>query len=233
MKNAILCLVLGIFVLGISACDSCKTGGDDDSADAAPADVAHIIKAAIQTGIAAIETGEALATLNNPPKFDACMIATGSTVGLEMALVNVDSIEAEAENPDGHLKVTGGPIDFTRCMSMEGKPDPWPPTKPNPQVEQMVKAGVPLALGIAKSAIEPKIPAEGPECIKGRVALAMMDAIGEAVTTTVIDGVNGKEVTAIPNFEADYSGCGLKFEEKAPEEPADAAPAADEGEGTE
>ena len=49
----------------------------------------------------------------------------------------------------------------------------------------------------------------------------MMDSIGEAVTTTVIDAVNGADVTSIPNFQVDYSGCGLDFSDTPAEEPAE------------
>jgi len=201
-----------------------KCGVDDDDSAATPAapeDVAKVVTTGMGLAINAIEFAEQIATLDNPPEFDPCMIATGSEAGLTMGIANVPNIEAEALNPDGKLDITGGPIDFSRCMEMAGKPEPWPPTTPDPNVEQMVKAGVPLAIGVAKTFIEPKIPAEGEECIKGRVAMAMMDSIGEAVTTTVIDAVNGSDVTTIPNFTVNYSGCGLDFETT----PAETTPA--------
>lgn len=204
-------------------------GGDDDDAttpEAPPEDVAKVVKTGMELAITSIDFAEQVATLDHEPEFNPCMIATGSKAGLEMGIANVPNIEAEAANPDGKLDITGGPIDFSRCMSMAGKPDPWPPTTPDPNVEQMVKSGVPLAIGVAKTFIEPKIPPTGEECIKGRVAMAMMDSIGGVVTTTVIDAVNGSDVTSIPNFTVDYSGCGLDFSE-TPAEPVE--PAGDGG----
>jgi len=53
----------------------------------------------------------------------------------------------------------------------------------------------------------------------------MMDSISVLVTTTVIDGVNGKDGTEIPEFDVDYAGCGLDF--TTPEEPVE-EPAADD-----
>ena len=202
-----------------------KCGADDDDSvatpEAAPEDIAKVVTTGLELGITAVAFAEQVATLDAPPEFHPCMIATGSTTGMQMGVNNVPAIEAEATDPDGKLVITGGPIDFSRCMEMAGKPEPWPPTTPDPNVEQMIKAGVPLAIGVAKTFIEPKIPAEGEECIKGRVAMAMMDSIGEVVTTTVIDAVNGAEVTSIPDFTVDYSGCGLDFEAT----PAETTPA--------
>jgi hypothetical protein len=204
-------------------------GGDDDDSTttpvAPPEDVAKVVKTGMELAITSIDFAEQIATLDNPPQFNPCMVATGSKAGLQMGIANVPNIEAEALNPDGKLDITGGPISFKRCMGMDGKPDPWPPTTPDPNVEQMIKAGVPLAIGVAKTFIEPKIPDTGKECIEGRVAMAMMDSIGEVVTTTVIDGVNGADVTSIPNFQVNYSGCGLDFSDT----PKDPAP---EGDGT-
>jgi len=164
-----------------------------------------------------------MATLEHPPQFNPCMTADGSKAGLNIGISNIPAIEAEAKDPDGKIHLMGGPVDFSRCMTMEGKPDPWPPVEPNLQAEEAVKTGVPLVLGIAKVFIEPKIPTEGEECIKGRVALAMSDSLSALVTTTVIDGINGASATSIPEFDVNYSGCGLDL--PAPLTGEDAAPA--------
>lgn len=217
---ALMALLLAAPLMGNPGC-----GDDDDSAvEPAPANVAAAVTAALDTADLGIDLIEAGATLNHEPQFNPCMIADGNHAGIAIARSNVAAIEAEAANPDGKLHLDGGAVDFSRCMDMAGKPDPWPPTEPNPEAEAMVKSAVPLGVGIIKQIVEPKIPAEGEECIKGRVALAMMDAIGELVTTTVIDAVNGKAVTTIPAFDVDYSGCGLDFTE------ADAEPITDKPE---
>jgi len=198
-------------------------GGDDDSTEtptAPPEDVAKVVKTSMEFAVSSIDLAETIATLDAPPKFNPCMVADGSKAGLAIGISNIPAIEAEAKDPDGKLHLNGGPVDFSRCMDMEGKPDPWPPTEPNPDVEAAIKSGVPAAVGIAKALIEPKIPESGQECIEGRVALAMMDSISQVVTTTVIDAVNGAPATSIPEFDVNYSGCGLDFSD-TPAEPAD------------
>lgn len=213
--------LLAIFLMGNPGCDGGTTeDGDTETPTAEPEAVADVVLGGLELARTSIEFGEAAATLVDPPQFNPCMIATGSLAGIVIAEANVPAITEEASDPDGKLDITGGTIDFTRCMDMAGKPDPWPPTEPDANVEAMIKAGVPLGIGVAKSFIEPKIPTEGKKCIEGTVAMAMMDSIGEIVTTTVIDGVNGKDVTSIPNFTVDYSGCGLTFDEEVPVEEA-------------
>jgi hypothetical protein len=208
----ILLSLLALCLLGNKGCNDV----DDDSTDtpAPPEDVAKVVKTGMELSISSIEFAEAMATLQHPPQFDPCMIADGSKAGLNLGISNIPAIEAEAKDPDGKIHLMGGTVDFSRCMTLEGKPEPWPPVAPNPQAEEAVKMGVPLGINVAKMFIEPKIPATGEECIKGRVALAMMDSLSGLITTTVIDGINGAEGTAIPEFDVDYSGCGLTFEKE-------------------
>jgi hypothetical protein len=220
MRKVLLTLALALLGLFLMGNPGCEPEGDDDAtgetpAEPTPEDIAKTVEAGLDLATTSITFAEQAATIVDPPEFHPCMIATGSLAGIALAKASVPAIEAEATSPDGKLTITGGPIDFTRCMDMVGKPDPWPPSEPDPNVEAMVKTGVPLGISVAKTFIEPKIPTEGEECIKGRVAMALMDSIGQVVVTTVLDGVNGKDATTIPEFTVDWSGCGLTFEEEA------------------
>lgn len=221
MRRYLVLLALIVLALPLMA-PTCGDGDDDtgETPEATPEDVAKVVKTSMELAISSIDLAETIATIDNPPQFNPCMVATGSKAGLQIGISNIGSIEQEAATPDGKLHLNGGPVDFSRCMDMEGKPDPWPPTEPNPEVEAAIKAGVPAAVGIAKMMIEPKIPDEGQECIEGRVALAMMDSISEVVTTVVIDAVNGAPATQIPEFDVNYSGCGLDFSEGGDATPA-------------
>lgn len=218
-------LTLAILMIGLAPAlmgiDGCNDGPVAEPADvnAEPADIGALIKAGGAVAVGTIDVIEAAATLNEQPQFDPCMIADGSKAGIAIAESNVDAIVAEAADPDGKLHLKGGPVDFSRCMTMEGKPDPWPPTKPNIQVEAAIKTFVPAGVLLVKASIEPNLPTSGQKCIEGQIAMSMMDSISVLVTTTVIDGVNGKDGTEIPEFDVDYSGCGMDF--TTPEEPAE------------
>jgi len=221
---AILMIAITPTLMGIDSCND-EPADDDAPVTAEPADIGTLIKAGGAVAIGIIDVIEAAATLNEQPQFDPCMIADGSKAGIAIAESNVDAIVAEAADPDGKIHLMGGPVVFDRCMTMEGKPDPWPPTKPNVQVEAAIKTFVPAGALLVKASIEPNLPTSGQKCIEGQIAMSMMDSISVLVTTTVIDGVNGKDGTEIPEFDVDYAGCGLDF--TTPEEPVE-EPAADD-----
>lgn len=202
------CLILPVG-MGKSACDKPE-----------PQTVMDSISYGLTSAEAIIPLIEAGATINNEPEFSPCMAATGSLAGIDIAQAALPAIEAEATNPDGAIHIDGGPIDFSRCMGMAGQPDPWPPVEPNPEIEAAITNMVPLFCDAADALVRPKVPASGDECIRGRVALAVMASVCDLVTTTAVDAANGAEVTSIPEFDVEYSGCGLSFGPTKDAEPA-------------
>ena len=134
--------LLAIFLMGNPGCDGGTTeDGDTETPTAEPEAVADVVLGGLELARTSIEFGEAAATLVDPPQFNPCMIATGSLAGIVIAEANVPAITEEASDPDGKLDITGGTIDFTRCMDMAGKPDPWPPTEPDANVEAAAGGG--------------------------------------------------------------------------------------------
>jgi hypothetical protein len=221
-------LLIGLLLTALPLMGPTCPGDDDDSSEAppeaTPEDVGALIKDIAAISVMAIDLTEKAATIDNEPQFTPCMIAQGSKGGIAIAESNVDAVVSEATTPDGKLHLNGGPVDFSRCMDMAGKPDPWPPTEPNKDIEDTIKMFVPAGVLAAKTIIKPKLPDTGQECINGTVALAMMESISQVVTTTVIDAVNGAPGTTIPEFDVNYSGCGLDIEEPPAEEPAETTP---------
>ena len=217
---AILMIVITPALMGINGCDD-DPAVEPETVTAEPADIGALVKAGGAMALTSIDFIELAATLDKPPQFDPCMIADVSKGAIAISESNVDAIVAEASDPDGKIHLMGGPIDFSRCMTMEGKPDPWPPTTPNPQVESAIKTFVPAGVLVVKSFIEPSIPTAGQKCIEGQIAMGMMDTLSELATTTVIDAVNGAPATEIPEFDVDYSGCGLDFSEPADDDSAE------------
>lgn len=200
-KGTLIALVLGVVLVTLIPLTIFFTKGEKQAED-----MSAIMKMSMETAIAAITLGE---TMDPDMKFTPCMIATGAEAGLTIGIANIDAIEAEAAEPDGKLHLKGGSVDFTGCMDKPGKPDPWPPSVIDPEIERTIKTAVPAALNVAATLIESKLPDEGPECVKGKIALAMMDGLGNVVTTTVMDAAAGKTITEVPEFDVDYSGCGL------------------------
>ncbi len=207
-------------LFGVKGCGD-ELVDEPEAVDAEPADIGALIKAGGAVAIAGIDVVEKAMTLNNAPQFNPCLIADISKGAIAIAESNVDAIVAESSDPDGKIHLMGGPIDISRCMEMEGKPDPWPPTTPNPQVEDAVKVFVPAGVLMVKTFIEPSIPAEGQKCIEGQIAMSMMDALSELATTTVIDAVNGAPATEIPEFDVDYGTCGIDVEPAADDDSAE------------
>lgn len=216
----VLMICLVPVMLGVKGCDDDPVD-EPEVVDPEPADIGELIKAGGVVATAGIDVIEQAMTLNNAPQFNPCVIADISKGAIAIAENNVDAIVAESSDPDGKIHLTGGPIDISRCMVMEGKPDPWPPTTPNPQVEDAIKVFVPAGVLTVKTFIEPSIPTEGQKCIEGQIAMGMMDSLSVLATTTVIDAVNGAPATEIPEFDVNYSGCGLEFSEPADDDSAE------------
>lgn len=224
MKRVALILMLmmvPVFGLGNPGCP----GDDDDAtepvteeptaepATPAPGDVGDALIAGFNAGKAGIDVAEALGTIDKPPQFHPCMAADGGRQGLDMMISTVPEIVAEAENPDCEFTVKGGPLDFSRCMTMEGKPDPWPPTEPDPNAEAVIKGLVPIGVLATKGLIEQNLPEEGDGCIAGKIVISVLgdedEGFQQLMTQTVIDAANGADTSVVPTFTVKYSGCGL------------------------
>lgn len=167
--------------------------------------MSQIVESSMAAGVAAIDISLQAENL----QFTPCMVATGAKAGLEIGRSNLDDITNEAANPDGKLSLKGGPVSFSQCMTLSDVPSPWPPTEPDPKMVAAVESGVPLALNVAKALIEPHIPETGEECVRGTVAVALLDTLSPLVTYSVLDAAKGEAVTSMPGFEVNYSGCGV------------------------
>lgn len=211
-------LILGVLLIGMIPLAIFLV--PDEKAES----MSQVVESAMDAGVAAIDLSMSQA---EEVKFTPCLIATGAKAGLQIGLSNIDAITAEATEPDGKLALNGGPISYSACMSASDVPSPWPPTEPDPKIIAAVESGVPLTLNVAKALIEPKVPEEGGECVRGEVALALLDSLSPLVTESILDAVKGEAVTTLPAFEVNYSGCGVVEEPEATEE-AEAAPEPEE-----
>lgn len=216
MKNTLilLCLLL-LATLGMGN-KGCEGDDDDTPTEVDPDQFAEALKTTFESQRNTNAAIEAWVTVFEEPNFHPCMARDISDGVLLIAESWVDPIKEEATAPDGSIHLPGGPILVTRCMDMAGKPDPWPPLEPNPDVEAAIKASVPAAFSNVKLFITLKQPDQGQACIQAEIWKAILGdgdhALQATTTGLIIDAVNGVGETALPPFDVNYAGCGLELE---------------------
>lgn len=205
MKRLVL-LPLLVLLMGT---DQCNTEDID------PEQFAAGVKQGFQLQRDANSTAELWVTMFTEPNFHPCMARDISDQVLLIAETWVDPIKEESLNPDGTIELPGGPINIARCLDMEGKPDPWPPLEPNPEVEAAIRGVVPPAFSGIKMLVTLKQAPSGPNCIQAEVWKAVLGDSGHALqpltTDMIIGAVNGEEQVSLPPFKVNYSGCGTTF----------------------
>ena len=140
--------------------------------------------------------------------FDGCMVASGFVDGLAAVHHYAPEIEAEIDAPDCSITVPAWSFDGTPCAGL--LPADWPPVEPNPEIAAIAEPMIESTMGLVSMLIERDAPAEGEDCMRAKVAAALLRTGAQQIPAALDDvWLDADLKMEIAGFEVDYSGCGL------------------------
>jgi len=140
--------------------------------------------------------------------FDGCMVASGFVDGLAAVHQYAPEIEAEVDAPDGVITFPAWSFDGTPCESL--LPADWPPVEPNPEIAAIASPMIESTMGLVSMLIERDAPAEGEDCLRAKVAAALLKSGAKQIPAAIDDvWLDADLKMEIAGFEVDYSGCGV------------------------
>ena len=182
---------------------SCNTNTTDTPAPAPEFTAADLV---MVTDFAS--TGAALSRelLIQSGDFDGCMVSSGFVDGLAAVGGYAPEIEAEVNAPDGVISFPAWRFDGTPCESL--LPADWPPVEPSPEIAAIAQPMIESTMGLVSMLIERQAPTEGDDCVRARVAAALLRTGAQQIPAALDDvWLDADLRMEIAGFEVDYGSC--------------------------